>query len=460
MVELGGIRALWDDLRSSLWFLPGVMTVGAVVAAWSLLRADRWVVASELELGPWGYGGGADSARQVLATIAGSIVTVTGVTFSITMVALVLAAGQYTPRVLRNFVRDRVNQTVLGVFVGTFLFTLLVLRAIRAGDDAFVPALAVTASIALAVISLGFFLYFLHHMANAIQVSNIIRNVARETKAELDRTFEQAAAFTGPPALRRERPPTSGCRVCVEREGYVTRISTEALITIGRSHRTALDLVVGPGDFVSRGEAVAFARGDPDQRDHLADEVRGAFRLDSQRSISQDPAYGFRQLVDIAIRALSPGVNDPTTACNCVDYLGGFLAHLADLEWPAAEFRDDDGAVRVIAPRGTYAGYVDLAISEIRHYGRSDLATTVRLLEAIRRAADATTRPDRLAALRRAAEAILEGAERSILSTMDRDQISDSGERLAHALGDDPEAYRLRPSVARLSAGDGGTFPA
>lgn len=446
MVGLGSLRTMWDDLRSSLWFLPGMMTVGAVVAAWSLLRADRWVVASELELGPWGYGGGADSARQVLATIAGSIMTVTGVTFSITMVALVLAAGQYTPRVLRNFVRDRVNQTVLGVFVGTFLFTLLVLRAIRAGDDAFVPALAVTGSIALAVVSLGFFLYFLHYMANAIQVSNIIRNVAREAHAEIDRTFAGAAGFTGPPLLRGGwQPSASGLRVVAEKEGYVSRIATDALIATARAHETALDVVVGPGDFVSRGDAVAFARGNPAERARLADQVREAFHFDSQRSISQDPAYGFRQLVDIAVRALSPGVNDPTTACNCVDYLGGFLAHLADLEWPDVELRDDDGAVRVIAPPGTFAGYVDLACSEIRHYGRADLATTVRLLEALRRAAEASDRPDRRAALRRAGEAILEGAGRSILSTIDREQIEESAERLARAIGDDPAGYRLGP---------------
>jgi uncharacterized membrane protein len=460
MVGPGSLRTLWDDLWSSLWFQPGVMTVGAVAAAWSLLRADRWVVATELELGPWGYGGGADSARQVLATIAGSIMTVTGVTFSITMVALVLAAGQYTPRVLRNFVRDRVNQTVLGVFVGTFLFTLLVLRAIRAGDDAFVPALAVTASIALAVVSLGFFLYFLHHMANAIQVSNIIRNVARETHAEIDRTFEQAAGFSGPPLLRGGwQPPAAGLRVVAEKEGYVIRIATDALIAAARAHETTLDVVVGPGDFVSRGEAVAFARGNPAERARLADQVREAIHFDSQRSISQDPAYGFRQLVDIAVRALSPGVNDPTTACNCVDYLGGFLAHLADLEWPDVELRDDDGAVRVIAPRGTFTGYVDLACSEIRHYGRADLATTVRLLEALRRAADATTRSDRRAALRRAAEAILEGAERSILSTIDRDRVGESAQRLAEAIGDDPAGYRLAPRpLAPGLAEDGATL--
>lgn len=453
MVGLGDLRTRWDDLRSSLWFLPAAMTVSAVVAAWVLLRADRWVVASELELGPWGYGGGADSARQVLATIAGSIVTVTGVTFSITMVALVLAAGQYSPRVLRNFVRDRVNQTVLGVFIGTFLFTLLVLRAIRAGEDAFVPALAVSASIALAVVSLGFFLYFIHHMATAIQVSNIIRNVARETHEEVERTFRQEVAFTGPALPRREVEPTSrGLRVAADKEGYVTRISTDDLVETAGSHQVALELLVGPGDFVSRGAVITVARGEPQEPDRLADDVRAAFHLDSQRSLTQDPSYGFRQLVDIAVRALSPGINDPTTACNCVDYLGGFLARLAEVEWPASEFRDADGAVRVIAPRGSFGEYVDLATSEIRHYGRSDLATTVRLLEALRRAADATTRADRREALRRAGAAILEDAERSILSTLDRERVDESAARLARALGDDPGTCRLESPGAPRAA--------
>lgn len=453
MVGLGDLRARWDDLRSSLWFLPAAMTVGAVVAAWVLLRADRWVVASELELGPWGYGGGADSARQVLGTIAGSIVTVTGVTFSITMVALVLAAGQYSPRVLRNFVRDRVNQTVLGTHIGTFLFTLLVLRAIRAGEDAFVPALAVTASIALAVVSLGFFLYFIHHMATAIQVANIIRNVARETHEEVERTFRREVAFTGPALPRRGVEPTSrGLRVAADKEGYVTRISTDDLVETAGSHQVALELLVGPGEFVSRGAVIAVARGEPQEPDGLADDVRAAFHLASQRSLAQDPSYGFRQLVDIAVRALSPGINDPTTACNCVDYLGGFLAHLADVEWPATEFRDADGAVRVIAPGGSFAEYVELATSEIRHYGRSDLATTIRLLEALRHAADATSRADRREALRRAGAAILEDAERSILSTLDRERVDEGAARLALALGDDPGIHRLESPGAPRAA--------
>ena len=429
------LRTLWDDLRSSLWFLPGLMTAAAIAAAWALLQADRWVDAEELELGPWGYGGGADSARQVLATIAGSIVTVTGVTFSITMVALVLAAGQYTPRVLRNFVRDRVNQTVLGVFVGTFLFTLLVLRALRAGDDAFVPALAVTASIALAVVSLGFFLYFLHHMAEAIQVANIIRNVARETQAEIARTFGAGDAFAGPALPRGGHRSAAGRGIASESEGYVIRIETEQLVEAAAEAGVTLEVPLSPGDFVSRDAPLALVRGAAAGDDALADAVRGAFGVSPQRSLVQDPSYGFRQLVDIAVRALSPGVNDPTTACNCVDYLGAFLAQLADRDWPDPEVRDDDGAVRVVAPRGSFAEYVDLACTEIRRYGCADLATTLRLFDALSRAAAVTDRPDRLDAIREAAAALLEDSRRAITTTADRARVDLAARRLEDALG-------------------------
>ena len=429
------LRTLWDDLRSSLWFLPGLMTAAAIAAAWALLQADRWVDAEELELGPWGYGGGADSARQVLATIAGSIVTVTGVTFSITMVALVLAAGQYTPRVLRNFVRDRVKQTVLGVFVGTFLFTLLVLRAIRAGDDAFVPALAVTASIVLAIVSLGFFLYFLHHMAEAIQVANIIRNVARETRAEIERTFRAGEPFAGPALPRGGHRPAAGRAITAGCEGYVTRIGTDALVEAATAAGVRLEIPLSPGDFVSREAPLALVRGPVAEEEELAKAVRGAIGVSPQRSLVQDPSYGFRQLVDIAVRALSPGVNDPTTACNCVDYLGALLAGLADREWPDPEVRDQDGTVRVVAPRGAFEEYLDLACTEIRRYGCSDLATTLRLFDALSRAAAATDRIDRLSAIRGAGAALREDARRALPVSGDMERVDLAARRLEEAMG-------------------------
>jgi uncharacterized membrane protein len=222
--------ARWDDLRSSLWFTPGILVISAIVLAWGVLRVDRWVASTELAQVAWAFSGGPDSARQLLSTLSGSMMTLTGVTFSITLAALALAAGQYSPRILRNFMRDRFNQTVLGVFIGTFLYCILILRSIRSGEEAYVPAVGVTGAILLAVVSLGFFIVFIHHMASSIQVSSMIQAVGRESHHAIASLFDRETGAVGPAWIRTAVAPVPpGFRVIAEHDGYVGRLDTDGL---------------------------------------------------------------------------------------------------------------------------------------------------------------------------------------------------------------------------------------
>ncbi|HUP19185.1 MAG TPA: DUF2254 domain-containing protein [Gemmatimonadota bacterium] len=430
---------IWEDVRSSLWFVPGVFTLGGIGLAWLVLRFDRYAVNAELDPFSWAYGGGADSARQILSTIAGSIITLTGVTFSMTMVALVLAAGQYSPRVLRTFTRSRISQGVLGAFAATFVYTLLILRSIRGGDDAYVPAVGVTGAIMLAIADLGLLFLFIHHIATSIQASSVIQTVADETREEIDRLFSLDAAPVGPAEIQATSAPTpEGHRILSNRTGYIESIDAEALVRAARDSATVVDLRLGPGDFAARGTPLAVAV-EPADAETLDEAVLAAVSTGRQRSIPNDPAYGFRQLVDIAIKALSPGINDPATAANAIDHLGALLVRLADADWPLTEFRDADGTVRLRTPPATFADYLDLATAEVRRYGRADRVALGRLIDALARTALATARPDRREAVWTQALAIREAAARHLEAPADRAFVEAHFGRLAAELGRDPE---------------------
>lgn len=443
------LRAVWEDLNSSLWFVPLALSVGSMVLSRISLAVDRWIVVAHPDGIGWFYGGGADSARVVLGTVAGSMVTIASVTFSITMVALTLASGQFTPRILRNFMRDRFNQIVLGSFIATFLFSVLILREIRAGEEAYVPAFSVTVAVLGVLAAFGFFIFFIHHVASSIQASSIIQSAARETHKEIASTFEGGSVAIGPAWMMTTPPPTSSGRpVRSTGEGYVERINVGRLLDAAVDRDATLETLIGPGDYAIRGEPIAVWKDEPegaggDESDADDGAVVGAFLLGRQRTVSGDFAFGFRQIVDIAVRALSPGVNDPTTACNAVDHLASLLVDLADRDWPEPEVEDDDGNVRVVLPSAGFEEYVSLAFTEIRRYGRGDLAVTLRLLEAMARVAQSTARADRHEALRQETRAVLRGANRAIEDPLDRERVRRRLAMLAEVFADDPDEWRL-----------------
>lgn len=450
------LSAIWNDVRSSLWFRPGLLTILGIGAAFGMLGVDRWVASVETLSLPIGLGGDPQSARDVLSTIAGGMITLAGVSFSIVVIALTLASHQFAPRVLRNFTSDRVNQTTLGVFVGTFAYSVLVLRVVRGdagGSGAYVPAAGVLLAIVAAVVSLGFFLYFIHHIATSIQVSQIVRSVTEDTHRAIERMLGDERAVTGPARIRAAPIPVpDGWRVAARGEGYVEQIDEDGLVAAAADAGATLELLVGPGDFVAEGSPLAVTESSPADPEPLADAVRGAIVLGRQRTILEDPAFGIRELVDIAVKAISPSMNDPNTAMNCVDYLGSLLRRMADRDWPAGTWVDEAGAVRVRVPTAGFEDYVALAFTEIRRYGHADLAVTLRLLEALGGAADATARPDRRAALWEEAVRLAGSADRGIDDPADRRAVDERLDRLAAALGRNAAPHHLAAAVRQPTA--------
>ena len=328
------LKQIWSNLRSSFWFVPSLIVAVSIALAVALIEADS--TGSDRWLARWPrlFGAGAEGARGMLSTIAGSMMTVVGVTFSMTLVTLALASSQYTSRILRNFMRDRVTQVVLGIFTGIFTYCLIVLRTIRGGDESgFIPNLAVSFGVVLAIGGISVLIFFIHHIASSIQASNIIASVAAETMVAVDRLFPEKLG-NGPVDGDEDQsqlplPERSWQAVSARGNGYIQSVDNAALLRLAREHQTIVRMERSIGEFVVHDTTLAsLALEDPPEKEIIAD-LQAAYSINRYRTVEHDSAFGIRQIVDMALRALSPGINDTTTAVMCVDYLTAILARLA-----------------------------------------------------------------------------------------------------------------------------------
>lgn len=433
---------LWSNLRASFWFLPSLIVAFSTVLAVGLTEVDSSGSRDWMADWPRLFGAGAAGARGMLATIAGSMMTVVGVTFSMTLVTLALASSQYTSRILRNFMSDRVTQVVLGIFAGIFTYCLIVLRTIRGGDEGgFVPSLSVAFSVVLAIGGIGTLIFFIHHIASSIQASSIIASVAKETLVAVDRLFPETL---GQEPMDDEADPSplplptrNWQTVMARRNGYIQSVDDAALLRLAREHKTIVRMDRGIGEFVVQNTPLAsLALENPPDKEIMA-ALRTAYSIDRFRTVHQDCAFGIRQLVDMALRALSPGINDTTTAVMCVDYLTAILARLASREITSSR-RYEDGELRVISIGQTFASLVAESFDQIRGSAQGNVAIMLRMLGALHTIASLTDSPSRRRVLREQVEGIAELAERTIESPHDRAPFESRLARVREALETKP----------------------
>jgi uncharacterized membrane protein len=367
---------LRESLRTSLWFIPAVCVVLAIATAmltgWIDDRVDAGFPSGVL------FSSSPESARSFLTTISASMITFTGLVFSITIVVLQLASGQFSPRVLRTFLRDRLSQLSLGIFVATFTYSLVVLRHVRSAGEveglgASIPRISTATAFVLVLVSVGFFIYYINHMAQSIRVSHIIASVGHETRKLFTVIYDHADVT--PASLEDHPSGEPDGRVRAPETGVVLAFDRDGLVAVAAEHGGVIEIIPKMGDFIPRGavlyETYGFTVADDDLLEHVD--------LGTERTMQQDPAFGFRQLVDIAERALSPAINDPTTAVQALDQIHDLLRNIAPLEFPNGERRDASGALRVVFRVMSWEEYVDLAVDEIRHFGARSIQVVKRL---------------------------------------------------------------------------------
>ncbi len=418
------LKRLWSNLRGSFWFVPSLIVAGSIVFAVVLVDADSAGSRAWLARWPRLFGAEAAGARDMLSTIAGSMMTVVGVTFSMTLVTLTLASSQYTSRILRNFMRDGVTQVVLGIFAGVFTYCLIVLRTIRGGDEgSFVPSLAVTFGVVLAIGGIGALIFFIHHIASSIQASNIIASVAHETTEAIDRLFPDSLGHEPESddgsATSRALAGRTWQTIPVKGSGYIQGVDNAALLRLAREHESIVRMERGVGDFAVDGTALASVALNSTPAKELVSSLQEAFSLSRYRTVEQDSAFGVRQIVDMALRALCPSTNDTTTALVCVDYLTAILARLAPREIPASH-RYEEGKLRVIAIGPTFTSLVAESFDQIRANGSGNVAVLLRMLDALQTIASLTDDPGRRRVLREHADHLAETSARTLESPRDR----------------------------------------
>ncbi|OBI43607.1 DUF2254 domain-containing protein [Mycobacterium sp. E796] len=426
------LRVVWpewqrEEVRTNLWLVPTILIVGALGLFVVTLRLDRAAYQGAFRPPSWVISGSADAARQLLTSIAASVITVVGIVFSITIVTLTLASTQFGPRMLRNFIRDRGTQLTLGTFVATFVYCIVVLVSIGPGDRGeFVPHVSITTAFGLVLIDLAVLIYFIHHIATQIQLPQVIAGIAKDlAQAVAVQSSDQPQSSARKPGRGPSldelltRIETSGSVIRTPKSGYLQFIRHQTLVRVATDADAVIRLPYRPGHFLVEGRELASVW-PAAAADQVADYLARAQATGPHRTLTQDVAFGVDQLVEIAIRALSPAVNDTFTALTCIDWLGDCLCKIAPVWTPTQIHRDHQGAIRVISDQVSYERLVQRAFEKIRQASRGMPAVMIRQLDALTTIMEQTTDPHRAQVLMDQAAMIHRANAESVPDESDR----------------------------------------
>jgi len=421
----------WEELRTTFWVIPSVLVVVSVLLFIITFEVDVAAYHHHVTLPVWIRTDNADAERQVLVSIAAGVITVVGVVFSITILALTLASQQFGPRMMRNFVRDVGNQVTLGVFVGTFVYSVLALGSISSISPTFVPHLSTSVAEVLLLLDIGVLIYFIHHIAKSIQLPEVIAGIATDLMESIDAEFPERVGE--PPVAARAESGKSvpellkllderGAIVPSQVSGYIQYVGYSQLIGIATRTDSFIRLEHRPGHYLASGRplAMVWPRGAAPE---VALALRKAHVTGPHRTLVQDPVFAIDQLVEIAIRALSAAVNDTFTALTCIDWLSAGLGRVSGRILDEGVYRDGTGRVRLIESDPSYARMVNRAFDKIRQASRGMPAVLIRLIDSLGSIMLDTTSAEQRAVLRRQADMVLRLSEETVTEPNDLEEI-------------------------------------
>lgn len=355
------LLTIWDSIRSSLWALPFAMVAAAAALAYAALHINLETA------GDWAwflFSGGSSQAPQFLSSLVGAMITMATLAVSITMVVLTLAAQQLGPRLIRSFMSDHRTQMTLGLFIGTVVYLLLVLHSAYNQSNQ-VSNLAVTGGTVLVLVCVVTLLLFVHHLAHSIIADNVIDRVGAQLDEDVLRLLpERAGEQPQQPELKRHGKP-----VLLARGGYAQVIDYDSIVSTATKANAVVELDIRAGHHAVPGRILGYVSPAPAADDALCRVVRNAIVVGRERTAVQDLEFSIRQLVEIALRALSPGINDPYTANAALDRLTLSIALIMTRDAAKSVWKDDDGTIRLVAPVSTFEGITDAAFNQIRQQG-------------------------------------------------------------------------------------------
>ena len=380
----------FESLRTNFWFVPATMFIVSVLLAKVFIAVDQLGVFKDVKILEFVYQSDADTITSLLTMLAGSMITVTSIVFSITVLSLSMASSQFGPRLIRHFMADSGTKMVLGTFLATFIYCLLIIEVTdefqSRGD---VPGMSVYVAVMLALLSICVLIFFIHHVARSIQADQVISDVESRLRSNIDRLFPEEPEWEARPdacydEIDLSEHFTAHEIVRASTSGYVQAIDYDALESLTKRYQCAVVVDHLPGNFVVEGTCLItiYHQLQADLK-QCQRELRNTIMLGSQRTPVQDPEFAVHQLVEIAVRALSPGVNDPYSAITCVDKLSAVMCQLTRVSFPPTCLVDEQGKVRVKRKQLRFADIGAAAFDQIRQNASDNVAVTIRLLDGL-----------------------------------------------------------------------------
>lgn len=426
----------FKELLATFWFLPVLIIGFSILLSVGLVYLDSMVTLSHEGWLRFFLVNSSDSARSILSTISGAMIGVAGTVFSVTLVALTLASSQFGPRLIKNFMYVKLNQVVLGSYVSTYLYCLLVLNALKDNDDySFIPSLSILAAILAAMANIILLIVFIHQIAISIQADKVISDISDFISKQIETLFpekmgeekehegktEIVAAIAGYKFITGIKSP---------KNGYLQYIDSKALIAGMTDEKALLELHYRPGSFLVKGLEIGKFYSNKNLEEDSLESVLDHFVIGEIKTAEQDLEFSIHQMVEIAARALSSGVNDPYTAMVCIDNLASTMCYLAQAEFPSKYRFDEEGTLRIIADVLDFEGVLDASFNQIRQFSAGSTAVIIRLMEALITIIGFTKKESNRKAVLKHAEMVLDLGKRDIKEKNDLDDLKRRADKI------------------------------
>lgn len=420
----------WNELIATFWFIPVIMIMFSILLSIGLVYLDGIVNLEQNDLTRFFLVNSADSARSILSTISGAMMGVAGTVFSITLVALTLASSQFGPRLIKNFMYVRLNQVVLGSYISTYLYCLLVLNAIKENDNySFIPSIAISVAILFAIANIILLIIFIHNIAVSIQADNVIYDISEFISKQVKSSFPEKLSEGSENDKNVDLSQyTSGYKkqrlIKAPKSGYLQYFDVETLMELMVKKDSLLDLYYRPGGHMVDGEEMGLLYSNDDWETDDIDKIFSQFVIGKTKISQHDLEFSIHQMVEIASRALSPGVNDPYTAITCIDNLTSTMSYLAQAKFPSKYRFDEEDHLRIIVDVLDFEGILDAAFNQIRQFSGGSTAVIIRLMEALTTIYKSTTKDKHKNALIKHAQMVLNKGKQSITEKNDLEDLN------------------------------------
>jgi uncharacterized membrane protein len=425
------ILFFWNELGATFWFVPVLIISFSILLSISLVYLDSIITISRDGLVRFFLVNSPDSARSILSTISSAMMGVAGTVFSITLVALTLASSQFGPRLIKNFMYVRLNQVVLGLYISTYLYCLLVLNTITDSSGyTFIPSISILVAIIAAVINIILLIIFIHQIATSIQADKVVSDISELTSKQLETLFPEKI---GEEIENEESVDASAAILGYQKQisikspksGYLQYVDSDALIEFITKHDALLELYCRPGEHLVEHAEMGLLSSNGKWEKNEFEKIFNQFVIGNTKTSQQDLEFSIQQMVEIAARALSPGVNDPYTAITCIDNLTSIMCYLAQAKFPSKHRFDEEGNLRIIADTIDFEGVLDVAFNQIRQFSGGSPAVIIRLMEALITIHESASKESHKEAAIKHAEMVYSSGKQNIEEKNDLDDLTE-----------------------------------